>query len=319
MHSSLFFKLFPTPKFLAMRHVGLDISDDAIRCIEYEGRYPEMRIIKHACLDLPKGMIEEGDVKDEQSLIELISKFDKENDFSYAKISVPEEKSYLFQTDIPSTDPLKITQNVEFKIEENVPLSASDAVFYFDILPMQVTGNVLRASVSVVPRSYIEKIANIMRRSGIYPVAFEVVPKAIAKSIIPPESSTAMIIHVMNYKTGIYIVSGGVVCATFTLSCGTKSASKNDIIDNLKREISKVYDFWISHSKEESKITKVFMVGSGSKDLQSEIAKTVSEVGLSVSLGNVWTNSFSLEKYVPPISESDSLDYAVASGLAMKL
>ncbi len=319
MSTSLFFKLFPPPKFIVMKHVGLDISDDAIHCLEYSGQIHNARIIKHFSIDLPEGVVDSGNIKDEKALVDILTKLDKDLGLNYVKVSVPEEKSYLFQTDISSTDPVAIAQNVEFKIEENVPLAVPEAVFYFDILPMTVTGGKLKASVSVVPRVYIENIVAILRKSGISPIAFEVVPKSIARAVLPSSSgSTVMIVHLMGKKTGIYIVCGGVVCFTSTVGWGSNSPSDKNI-KILLDEIIRVNEYWSSHNIESSKIEQVIMVGKDSLKYDSDVEEYVSKVGLSVSVGNVWTNAFSVDNYVPPILREDSLDYAISAGLAMDL
>jgi len=226
---------------MVMKHAGLDISDDAIHCIEYSGQSPKMRITKNFSVDLPEGVIVGGEIKDDKALEDLLNKMDKDLDLTYVKVSVPEEKSYLFQTDISTTDPVAIAQNIEFKLEENVPLPVSEAVFYFDILPMPVTGGKLRASVSVVPKVYIENVVRILRKSGLSPIAFEVVPKSIARAVLPYGSlSTVMIVNIMNNKTGIYIVCGGVVCFTSTIAWGSKISSNDKDVTPLANEILRI-------------------------------------------------------------------------------
>lgn len=321
MHTSLFFKLFPPPKFMVMKHVGLDISDDAIHCIEYSGHAPNMRISKYLSIALPAGLIEGGEIKDEKALGSVLTKLDKDLGLSYVKVSVPEEKSYLFQTDIPTTDPVAIAQNVEFKLEENVPLPVAEAVFYFDIMPMTVTGGKLKASVSVVPRVYIEKIVNILRTAGLSPIAFEVVPKSIAKAVLQKnDKGTVMIVQIMNNKTGIYIVCGGVVCFTSTIAWGSMPTnSNNKDLKILLDEIKRINDYWISHNLESSKLEKIILVGHDVLKYESLINEAASKIDLTVSVGNVWTNAFSVNNYIPQIFKEDSLDYAVSAGLAMDL
>lgn len=320
MHSSLFFKLFPPPKFMVMKHAGLDISDDAIRCIEYSGYAPNFSISKYAVLELPNGVIEGGDIKNELALTENLAKLDKELGLTYAKVSVPEEKSYLFQTDVSSTDPIANAQNIEFKLEENVPLALSEAVFYFDLLPMSVTGGKLRASVSVVPKSYIEKIVTLLRAAGISPIAFEVVPKSIARAVLSQSvTDSVMVVHIMNKKTGIYVISGGVVCFTSTISWGDKSDSKEVAITTLLEELVRVNSYWLSHHSEASKLGQVILVGKNSSNYESVISEYIAKENLVVSIGNVWTNAFSLDNYIPPIVKEQSLEYVVSAGLAMDL
>lgn len=305
---------------MVMKHVGLDISDDAIHCLEYSGQSPNLRISKFSAIDLPKAVVEAGEIKDEKALIDALSKLDHDLNLSYAKVSVPEEKSYLFQTDISTIDPLAIAQNVEFKLEENVPMSANDALFYFDILPMAVTGGKLRATVSVVPKVYVEQMVKILRQSGITPIAFEVVPKSISRAVLPiEEEKTVLLVQIMNNKTGIYIVSGGVVCFTSTVGWGSGTVEENNNPNILTQEIDRIYNYWVSHNVETSKIGEVVIVGREAGKYERVIEDTIAKYSIAVTVGNVWTNIFSVDRYVPPIYKEDSLDYAVAAGLALDL
>jgi Tfp pilus assembly PilM family ATPase len=318
MHSSTFFKLFPPPKFMIMKHAGLEISDDAIRAVEYAGSGGARKMIKHAAVILPEGLSESGDVKNEKALQEILTRFDRENKLSYVKVSLPEEKAYLFQTDVPSTDVRSIAQNIEFKLEENVPLSAADAVFYFDMMPAAMTGGALRASVSVVPRTYVEHQISMLRASGIFPVAFEVVPKAIARAVVNERPDhAAMVIHVMNKKTGLYIVSSGVVCFTSTVALDSRQAPAAPAdIASLVREVTRTYTYWMSHSG--VAIDAIILLGRNALALEGSLRSSVAETGLSVSIANVWQNIFDLNRYIPPVPRDESLDFAVAAGLAME-
>jgi len=307
---------------MLMRHAGLDISDDYIRCLTYSGNFPDLKIHSSATMAVPVGVIEGGDVKDPKVFEELLTTFNKEQGLSYVKVSIPEEKAYLFQTDVAGSDPRSIAQNIEFKLEENVPLAAGDAVFYFDILPVSVTGGTLRASVSVVPREYVEMIVASLRRAGMAPVAFEVVPKAIARAVVPVEDeSTTMLVHIMNNKTGVYIVSAGVVCFTSTVSWGGRNSTgkETENAEVLIKEIERFNDYWSSHGLDTAEIKKIILLGNEAPVFENKIKNAFVRSGINISVAEVWKNAFSLDRYIPSISRADSLDYAVTAGLARDL
>lgn len=312
MHTSSFFKLFPPPRFLLMKHAGLDISDDAIHSISYIfSTTAGTKLGSYAHVDLPPGIIDGGDIRDEKTLVEILTKYREENNLYYVKVSWPEEKAYLFQTDIPSLDAKSVVQNIEFKLEENVPLSATDAVFYYDILPGSVRGGVSRASVSVAPRIYVEKYISILRQAGMVPVAFEVVPKAIAHAILPSGvDKTFMIVFAMNSKTGIYIVSGGVVCFTSTVGIGTDATQ-------ISKELNRIYLYWASHQSRRPSISEVILAGRNIALLLSSLEHAVEGVNIPFSMANTWYNVFDLNHYIPTISHDDSLEFVVAAGLAL--
>lgn len=322
MHSSVFFKLFPPPKFLTIRHSGLDISDDAIRSIAYAPSGHGLVIEKSNAVDLPEGLVDGGDIKDEKRFGEILREFDRSNGLSYVKVSVPEEKAYLFETDVPSRDVGVIEQNIEFKLEENVPLAAPDAVFYFDLLPERAPGKSPRASVSVVPRTYIERYLGILRSAGMSPVAFEVVPKSIARAIVPKGfDRTQIIVHIMNRKTGLYVVSGGVVAFTSTIGWGGLALAGDagvPSVETVSKEIIRVYSYWMSRGVSDSAIDRIVLVGQAALSIEPSLSAGIAaDVPVQVAVAEVWRNVFDLDRYIPPISKDNSLDYAVAAGLAM--
>lgn len=303
---------------MLMPHAGLEISDDALRCIGYSGFGHNRKIEVYGSVDLPAGLVDGGDLKDEKEFVSRLTDFGKKFGLSQVKLSVPEEKAYLFQTDVPSTEEEAIEQNIEFKLEENVPLSGPDAVFYFDLLPKRVTGGALKVSVSVVPRTYLEHYTALIEKAGLMPISFETVPKAIARSVIPEKSdSTRIIIHAMERKTGIYVVCGNVVNFAFTAGWGTAMTddkSRETTVAELRKEIARVRSYWLSHGNGKD-IEEAILVGKNATNIEEVCRRIDGDNPLRVKVADVWCNAINVDKYLPPVSKKDSLEYAVAAGL----
>ena len=322
-----FLKMFPPPKFLAMPHIGLDISDDAVHSLEYGSKFGHNYIKKFSTIELPEGLIIGSDITDQNKLVAILTDLEGKKPLGdkkpiknqkpiYAKVSIPEEKAYLFQTDVPSSSLSSIYQNIESKLEENVPLSAKDALFHFEIIDTTsldaslVPHGSLRVSVSVVPRTYIDHLSTILKSANILPISFETVPSALAHAIIPKNSrETIMIVHLMKRKMGIYIVSFGVVCFTSTLT-------KNSSSDALIYEINHVSEYWNTRLGTKS-IDRVILVGHEALTYEKEFVGSVQGLSIPVSIPNVWSNVCDIKGYVSPVERVESLNYAVASGLAM--
>jgi len=316
MHQSLFFKLFPPPKFLLMPHVGIDISDDAISFVEYSRPVGDRQIIKYNIVPLDPGVVEGGDIKDEAKLLTVLTDTVHQHGLLYAKISIPEEKAYLFETEIPYGDFGVISQNIEFKLEENIPLTAADAVFAFDLLPRE-RAKTWRASVSAVPRTYIQHMLDLFGKAGIIPVAFETVPRAIARVVSYVGNDDTIIIHAMSRKTGVYIVSGNAVGFTSTISTGYSEANVEVYSDALAAEIHRVYAYWQSKNQEEGSVIKrIIIVGNTAENIGIQLRGKVSDI-LPVETVEVWRSVLDTSRYVPPIMREDSYGYAPAAGLAL--
>ena len=304
-----------------MPHAGLDISDDALRCIAYHRTAHGLVISKYATQELPRGLVNGGDIKDDAEFVALLKSFAQAHSLSHVKVSLPEEKAYLFQTDVPSTNFHSIAQNIEFKLDQNVPLSAADALFQFDLMPEAVSGATLRASVSVVPRTFVEHYTSILGGAGLTPVAFEVAPKSIVAACVPEyEPGTRLIVHIMKKKTGLYIVSEGVVCFTSTISWGSDDLSTTmaPVEQNtLTTEINRVYSYWLTRPDVKSGISEIVVVGSSAEACELMLRDHGGEALSRTTLPDVWRNAFDINSYVPPITRSESLAYAIAAGLAL--
>ncbi len=316
MSTKTFFKLFPPPKFLNIPYAGIDISDDAVRCIEYSEGVKGLKLHRYGSRNLNPGIIESGNIIKEKELIDIISSLAKELNIDTVKASLPEERMYLFKTEVPTVSEDQIRHNIEFKLEENVPLSPSDAIFFFDLIPKTnsvdiKTEHSTYASVSVAPRDLVNSYLNVLRSSGLGVVSFEIQPKAIARAVVPVGSSdNHMIVHIMNNKTGIYIVCGGVVCFTSTISLGSSSD-----ISLFQNEIIKVYSYWLEYGVG-GVINKIILSGKEALRIGGD-SRISPDPRIPVEIAEIWQNAFSNNHYIPPITFEDSLQYVVAAGLAL--
>jgi Tfp pilus assembly PilM family ATPase len=328
-----FFKLFPPPKLLDTPYAGLHISDDAIYCIEYTKSRHGLSIHRFGHKELPAGVIVEGEIKDEKVLIDALRALSKELHVYVVKASLPEEKMYLFKTTVPSVDIKEMRQNIEFKLEENVPLLVTEALFFFDLIPKE-TGVTIEAKesgsnpvgVSVAPRSLVTSYLSAIKAAGITVLSFEVDAKGLARAAVPQGyTGTDLLVHIMNNKTGLYIVCGGVVCFTSTVPWGSKSDTKtpegkNDFSE-LKKSILQVKNYWREHGLG-TKVERVVFSGKGAlaDGLISECSlgfASAQDGKIHFEVAKVWQNAFSPDLYIPPVSHDDSLDYGVAAGLAL--
>lgn len=311
MLTKKFFKLFPPPKFLNIPYAGLDISDDAIYCVEYAESVHGYTLHRYGKRVLAPGIIEAGQIKNEAELIKIISSLAEELDITTVKASLPEERMYLFKTEVPTTNEDQVRQNIEFKLEENVPLSPSDALFFFDFIPDTISKDKTSVSVSVAPRELVNNYLKAIKSAGLEIIGFEIQPKAIARAVVSDESiETQILVHTMENKVGIYIVCGGVVCFTSTVSIIKGS---DPVL--LQKELSRVYSYWMDYGKGKP-ISKIILSGcDASRIVKSSHISPNSHI--PVELAQVWQNAFSGDHYIPTLHFEDSLEYAVAAGLAL--
>lgn len=311
MLAKTFFKLFPPPKFLDIPHAGFDISDDAIHCVEYSTNIHGYSLHRYGTRELAPGIVESGHIKNEAELVKAVSSLAKELNVTTVKASLPEERMYLFKTEVPTTNEDQIRQNIEFKLEENVPLSPADALFFFDMIPGTVGNGKPYVSVSVAPRELVDTYLRVFRSAGIEVVAFEIQPKAIAHAVVALDASeTQIIVHSMNKKIGIYVVCGAVVCFTSTISM-----EKGADVMSLQKELSRVYSYWMDYGGG-TPISRIILSGCDALRI-SKSPHLSPDQRIPVEVAQVWKNAFSSDHYIPTLKFEDSLEYAVAAGLAL--
>lgn len=218
-----FHEFFPPPRFLEMPVVGLDISDSAVSALElvrHKGMFALGRFGRRA---LPEGSITGGYVNDKDAVVGELRKLKDELKLDFVNASLSEEKAYLFKTKIPRVARKEIRGALEFKLEENVPIPASDAIFDYTVIAQ--TGHRadkhLDVSVTVLPRKAVGVYVEILAAAKLVPLSFEIEAQAIARAVTAVgDRDTALVVNFGEHKTGLFIVSDEVVHFTSTVAIG---------------------------------------------------------------------------------------------------
>ena len=308
-----FFDLFPPPHFMLMSAVGLSLSDTTMRFVELKPHEGGWVLGDYAERPLPDGAMGAGYINEPEKIIEVIKDLQKKYNLKFARITLPEEKAFVFRTHVPLGERSEMKSSVEFTLEENVPLSPEEAVFDFMKVPVkdESVPNDVQVSVVAVPSKVVETYLALFKDANITIVSCELESQAIARSIIPKDDKGVyLVLNLEREKTGFYISIGQAVQFTSTMSITPDSMSQ------LCDEISKIY--WHAHGdkKDGIKIEKIYLCGENAtrEGVKEQI---FSKLGIEVEVANVWRNVFVFDKYVPDISQKDSLGFGAAVGLAL--
>lgn len=356
MQRSLFYKVFPPPKFLKMPAVGLDISDNSIHFAELKEGKGGFVVGAFGEREIKKGVIEGGEIKNINELTRILSSLKEEFDLSFVNMSLPEQRAYLFKLRIPEMNYGDIRSNVELQIEDNVPISANEAIFDYDIIKEGNDGQI-DIELSVLPRSIVDEYLNVLEDSGLYPLSFEIEAQAIARSVVPSgDKGTFMIVDFGKTRSGISIVSNEITRFTSTVDIGGNSLTKAiektlkiktdeaetvkrekgvmsreeneelfltmmSIVSVLKDEINKHYVYWHTHKdqygRKRHKIEKIILCG-GDANLSGLPEYLSTSLNVPVERANVMVNVNSFDRYIPDIDFNESLHYSTAIGLALR-
>lgn len=339
-----FFDIFPTPKFLNPNVAGLSISDSCVFFVQFSvHKNGKLVLKKFGKQELPEKSIIGGEIKNSKTIMGILEELKRKNNLRFIKASLPEEKGFIFKTVLPKMKESEVEGALRFKIEENVPISANEAVFDFKIL--EKTDNNLKVVVSVFPKNTVYEFLEIFKMSGLVPLSFESEAQATANAVIKnSDARPYMLIQAGKNKTGLYIAENQTVqyassieVITFSKEngkqeklAGTQDSDAMPIkyigeeikiygskekTEPVKEEIEKLLSYWQSTDKNNQKIKKAFVFG---ENVDEEILRKISAVSpIEIELANVWTNCLSPEEQVPELNFEESLQYATAIGLAI--
>jgi type IV pilus assembly protein PilM len=340
--------------------VGVDISDTSLKYVQFvreKAHDTHLNLKNWGDIEIPVGTVERGDVHDMERLTTALKEMKDRCGAQYVSISLPEEHAYLFETTIALDTPQKEIRNLlEFRLEENVPLSPRDAYFDYAIVGRDVSERVLRVVVAVYARSTINSYYEACQKAEIIPLSFEIEAQAIARASIPrAHAGTYMIVDFGKMRMGVGIVHEGTLMYTSTIEIAgdQMSADMRGVLGNLpEAELTKIKNTkGVSHTKDNEKIAdilekyatsiadelgiRIHYWNTRGIDRDAREIKKVIICGGSANLfglpeflnekleipterAQVWGNAFPLEEQVPPITRRYSYGYATAIGLALK-
>src|SRR3989344_6035643 len=216
----LFTKFFPTPRFLKMPAVGLDISDQSIHFVELVPQGEAYVLGRFGKKKIPAGAMESGKIKDFDGLKKALAGLAGEFGLSFVNVSLPEEQAYMAKMSLPPVRKRELRESISLQLEEYIPLKVEESVFDYEVLAESEKGYELR--VSALPRSIAENYLRLFSGTGLTPLVFEIEAQAIARAVVPnSDKRTRMLIDFGGTRTGLAVVSDNVVVFTSTLDIGT--------------------------------------------------------------------------------------------------
>jgi len=349
----------PPPSYITMPSIGIDISDSSLKYIQFrkdQRSGTTLELLHWGDIDIPDGILKRGDIKDVEKLSAALKEMKEKTGADNVRVSLPEERAYLFETEIKRGTPFKeIRGLLEFRLEENVPLSPRDAFFDYDIVEDDLKAGVYRVLVTAYARDTVMGYYEACQSAGVTPLAFEVEAQAIARATLHEgDKGTYMIVDFGKTRTGIGIVHRGALMYTSTVDIGgaeLSTALRHQLGDREESELTQIkntqglvrgvndsaaYDalittmsaikdevatriqYWNTRDvdREERQIEGVILCG-GSVNLKGLPGYFTETLGVEAKRAEVWNNAFDIKNVVPPIGRRYSYGYATAIGLAL--
>ena len=335
-----FQKFFPTPAFLNFSGTALDFSSEGFRYVDFS---KDEKGLKLKSFGFEK--IEGKDFSNSPEAESLLKKVSTKK-IKYIRAIVPEESSYLFILPIEG-DGSSVREEVEFHLEENVPLAPNNTVFDYKLFFEE--GKKF-AVVTALSSDTVLNYIKFFEGAGIKPISFIPESHALARNLIPKgEKGVILIAHINKNKTVIAVAKDRIIRFSSAIQFGgemvTEAISKyckislekaeeiknkegfsiktddhdcflalGNAVSVIRDEIERVVIYWHTHDEKNGAVEKIVLSGSNAN--MPGLAEYLSEsLRIKVEKGNVWSNFPRYQKEVPEIPLEDSLSFAPLLGI----
>ncbi|MFH0755289.1 MAG: pilus assembly protein PilM [bacterium] len=250
-------KILSAPNYLNLPFAGIEICNRSIKYIEFANKKGLFFVKNFGEILLPSDIIKDGDVLNKDILIKTLIEVKNNISTNFVKVSIPEEKTYLFNILISKEARTNIREALEFKIEENIPLKLEESCFEYEIIDDNKLSKDMTLDVAVIPKKIIADWTDLFYQAGIYPLSYKIESKMIANSVISKgDKDNSIIINIKDDSTLFIAFINGFVRFTSSTAIGENMIRKNLFKTGLFKNEAEISHFFESDFSFETKYEK---------------------------------------------------------------
>lgn len=346
---------FAPPRYLLPPAAGIDISLSSIKAVTLASTSYGLLVDKIIDVRLPAGAFSEGEVINRFAVVEALKNVMHQAGAEVAHISLPESKSYLFETHAPGRTKEEWRLSVEQHLDEIIPLPPEETSFDIVRIGKPENGEQPLAGIGFA-RRIVDETLSVFDEAGITALSLESETFSTARALLPHgDDSTVLIIDFGRTTTKIAIVAGRIPRFATTINIGGHaltlavqkhfgvteaearkvktergivSAPGNEdyiaamlsTVSAVKDEIERRLEYWQSRaalSSAHEPVTRAILVG-GNASVRGLPEYLEGVLHIPVSAGDVFTNLAPRAYWLPEFDYAESLAYATVIGLALR-
>lgn len=232
---------------------GLDISDSSLKIIDLKRKGKLLSLSSWSESAIKAGIIEEGEIKDQKLLVEIIKK-------SLAKIngeklktknviaSLPEKKAFLQVIKMPKMKEEELKTAVFFEAENYIPFPIQEVYLDFQVVrsPKGYSDKELDVLIAAIPKETVDPYVSCLKQAGLFPLALEIESQSISRALIKNgvSPSPVFLVDFGKSKTTFIIYSGYSLQFTSSVPLSsnllTKAVARSLVVDDNEAERIKI-------------------------------------------------------------------------------
>ncbi len=169
--------------------IGLDISSNVLRLVQLNKVGKKNKIQAISKIEMEKGLIVDGEIKDEDAVLEKINQLIRKPLFG--KVSsdrvvacLPETKTFVKLIKIEKS-PNQISEIIESEIEKHIPYAINEV--YFDWQSIHEGDNDSLVLIGATPKEIVNQYTNLLDRAKLSIQALEIEPVSICRCLLAEE------------------------------------------------------------------------------------------------------------------------------------
>lgn len=202
---------------LKNKSFGIDFCDFSVKIASLKRKGSFLKLASWGETILEPGIIEEGEIKDEDKLSNAIRegiarvKGERLKDKKVV-VSLPEEKSFFEIIKMPKMEKKELASAISFEAENYIPLPIKDAYLDFQIVPQPngYSSDSLCVLLGAAPKTLVDSYVSCVKKAGLIPYAMEIESQAVSRALIKNNISPypVLIIDFGKNRTNFIIFSG---------------------------------------------------------------------------------------------------------------
>ncbi len=346
--------IFAPPRYLVPPLSGIDISTSGVKIARLAEGAHGLTLERYSQVRLPLGVFTDGEIVNRTAIIEALTTAARTAGISTAVVSLPESKSYLFETTATGTKKEEWRVAVEQHLDELIPLPPPETSFDLVEVGQGAQGEVRIAGIGFA-RRIVDDTLSVFDEAGIGVRVLEGETFAMARALLPRgDTSTALLIDVGKTTTKLAIVTERIPRFAATIGIGghaltlavqkhfgvteaearTVKAERGIVptpgnedylaamlstVSAIRDEIARRLEYWQSKATLPGHVPveRVILAG-GNASVRGLPEYLEGALQVPVSAGDVFTNLASRDTWIPTLDYTESLSYATAIGLALR-
>lgn len=236
--------------------LGIDIHDHLVQFVELKQRGKKVELLAYNRMTIPEGLIEDGQVKKEPELKELLQKLLAEANPRPAKVKelaliLPTHVTFIHIFHFPSKLSEKdLKKFIPVEVENILPYTIDEVYWDFIVLSKEKEGN-QQVLFAATPKVNSDQYLKIFSELGLTPRLFGIQPEALQNALsykISPQK-TVLVVELGALASNYLFLKGNVIQKFISINGGIEGLIK-ELSQNFTLPADDLWANWETHKTE---------------------------------------------------------------------